>query len=155
MKSALCLDLGNNCGWAYRSALGLVSFGTETFELKRWEGGGMRFLRFEAFLTGMHETSPIDAVFYEEVRRHVATGAAHVYGGFQATLTAWCEKQKLPYAAVPVGTIKKHATGKGNASKDAMIAAMVARGHVPQDDNQADALALLEWAVAECLVPEK
>ena len=40
-------------------------------------------------------------------------------------------------------TIKRHATGKGNASKDMVIASMRARGHTPADDNEADALALL------------
>ncbi len=49
---------------------------------------------------------------------------------------------------MPVGTIKKHATGKGNAGKDLVIAAMTALGHVPADDNEADALALLHWATA-------
>jgi hypothetical protein len=48
---------------------------------------------------------------------------------------------------VPVGTIKRHATGKGNANKGLMIAAMRARGHSPADDNEADALALLYWAI--------
>ena len=49
---------------------------------------------------------------------------------------------------MPVGTIKKHATGRGNARKDAMLAAARARGHSPADDNEADALALLYWAIA-------
>ena len=30
-------------------------------------------------------------------------------------LTAWCEEHELPYQGVPVGTIKRYATGKGNA----------------------------------------
>jgi Holliday junction resolvasome RuvABC endonuclease subunit len=48
-----------------------------------------------------------------------------------------------------VGTIKKHATGKGNADKVAMVEAMQLRGHPVTDDNEADALALLYWAL-EC-----
>ena len=64
-------------------------------------------------------------------------------------LTAWCEHHNIPYQGVPVGTIKKHATGKGNAGKDEMIAAIRARGHTPGDDNEADALALLHWAIAQ------
>ena len=68
-----------------------------------------------------------------------------------ATLTAWCEHHQIPYGGVPVGTIKKHATGKGNASKDEMVAAMRVLGHNPTDDNEADALALLAWAVERTL----
>ena len=51
------------------------------------------------------------------------------------------------YAGVPVGTIKLHATGKGNADKAAMIAAMRLAGHNPADDNEADALAIVRWAL--------
>ena len=73
--------------------------------------------------------------------------AAHAYGGFMGHLTAWCEHHNIPYQGVPVGTIKKHATGKGNAGKSEMIVAAKVRGHNPVDDNEADALALLHWAI--------
>jgi Holliday junction resolvasome RuvABC endonuclease subunit len=49
---------------------------------------------------------------------------------------------------VPVGTIKRYVTGKGNADKQAVIAAVKALGFSPADDNEADALALLHWALA-------
>lgn len=49
---------------------------------------------------------------------------------------------------MPVGTIKRHATGRGNANKEAMMAAIRALGHQPADDNEADALALLDFALA-------
>ena len=64
-----------------------------------------------------------------------------------ATLTAWAETRGVPYQGVPVGTIKKHATGKGNASKAMMIEAAQARGYRPVDDNEADAIAILHWAL--------
>jgi Holliday junction resolvasome RuvABC endonuclease subunit len=48
---------------------------------------------------------------------------------------------------VPVGAIKRHVTGRGNADKEAVIAAVRARGFTPADDNEADALALLDWAL--------
>ena len=97
----------------------------------------------QANLTG------IGAVYFEEVRRHLGVDAAHVYGGLLATLTAWCEHHQIPYQGVPVGTIKRHATGKGNAGKAGVIAAMKALGHPVTDDNEADALALLHWALAQ------
>jgi Holliday junction resolvasome RuvABC endonuclease subunit len=64
-----------------------------------------------------------------------------------ATLTAWAESANIAYQGVPVGTIKRHATGKGNANKDAMMAAARARGFSPADDNEADAIAILLWAI--------
>lgn len=78
----------------------------------------------------------------------MGTDAAHVFGGLLATLTSWAELNSIPYEGVPVGTIKRFATGRGNADKAAVIAAMQARGFRPADDNEADALALLLWATS-------
>ena len=146
----LALDLGTTTGWALRGSDGHITSGSESFRPQRFEGGGMRFLRFRRWLTEIKQSCDrIDCLHFEEVRRHVSTDAAHVYGGFLATLTAWCEHHQIPYQGVPVGTIKKHATGKGNASKEDVIAAVQARGHDPVDDNEADALALLLWAIEQ------
>ena len=144
----LALDLGTTTGWALRDGTGHITSRAACFRPQRFEGGGMRFLRFKRWLTELKaHADGIDALVFEEVRRHVSTDAAHVYGGFLATLTAWCEHHGIPYQGVPVGTIKKHATGKGNAGKQAMVAAMQALGFRPEDDNEADALALLLWAL--------
>lgn len=146
-NTILALDLGTTTGWALRHRDGSIAHGFARFRPQRFEGGGMRFLRFRRRLTELRATSEdIHAVYFEEVRRHAGVDAAHAYGGFLATLTAWCEHHRIPYQGVPVGTIKKHATGKGNASKDEVIAAMRALGHAVSDDNEADALALLHWA---------
>ena len=108
----------------------------------------MRYLRFRHWLDELVKLGgSIDRIVFEEVRRHAGTDAAHVYGGLMGTLTAWGELNAVPYEGVPVGTIKRFATGKGNADKAAVIAAMQARGFHPADDNEADALALLLWAI--------
>jgi hypothetical protein len=156
----LALDLGTTTGWALRSANGPVAHGFVSFKSQRFEGGGMRYLRFGRWLADMltlnepktgaqANLTGIGAVYFEEVRRHLGVDAAHVYGGLLATLTAWCEHHQIPYQGVPVGTIKRHATGKGNAGKAGVIAAMKALGHPVTDDNEADALALLHWALAQ------
>ena len=148
MPSILALDLGTQAGWALRDRDGGVTSGSESFKPQRFEGGGMRYLRFKRWLTEIKQSCDgIDAVYFEEVRRHAGVDAAHAYGGFMAHLTAWCEHHQIPYQGVPVGTIKKHATGKGNANKDQMISAARLRGHAPADDNEADAIALLLWAI--------
>lgn len=147
--TVLALDLGTTLGWAVRVS-GQVMSGTEPFKLGRFEGGGMRYLRFVRWLDDLWRFSgPLASVYFEEVRRHKGVDAAHAYGGFLAQLTAWCERHAVPYQGVPVGTIKKFATGKGNASKDAMVAAARQWGHEPADDNEADALALMHWATAQ------
>ena len=147
----LALDLGTQTGWALRGHDGTGTSGTVAFRHDRFSGGGMRFLKFKRWLGDMLEAAgAIDAVYFEEVRRHLGVDAAHAYGGFLAHLTAWCEHQGIAYEGVPVGTIKRHATGRGNANKAAMMAAIVARGYAPADDNEPDALALLDWAIGAC-----
>jgi Holliday junction resolvasome RuvABC endonuclease subunit len=147
-ETVLALDLGTSTGFAIRTADGRITSGTMIFRPSRFEGGGMRYLRFQNWLGEIARLGgPIDRVVFEEVRRHAGTDAAHVYGGLLGTLTAWGEMHAVPYEGVPVGTIKRFATGKGNANKTAMIAAMQARGFHPGDDNEADALALLLWAI--------
>jgi len=147
-RGLLALDLGTTTGWALCYANGTVVSGTQDFKPRRFEGGGMRYVRFTDWLVELAMScNGIGRIVFEEVRRHVGTDAAHVYGGFLATLTSWCEEHELPYEGVPVGTIKRHVTGKGNADKAAMIAAVRARGFKPADDNEADAIALLLWAI--------
>ena len=143
----LALDLGTTTGWALRLGSETHS-GTVSFRPSRYDGGGMRYVRFRNWLDqlGAERALP-QAVYFEEVRRHVGTDAAHVFGGLLATLTAWCEERGLAYQGVPVGTIKRHVTGKGNVDKQAVIAAVRDRGFSPADDNEADAIAILLWAL--------
>ena len=143
----LCLDLGTTTGFAIQTTDGAISSGTVSFRPSRYDGGGMRYLRFRRWLDAVADDAGIpEAVHYEEVRAHAGTDAAHIHGGFLAMLTSWCEQHSVPYQGVPVGTIKRHLTGKGNADKAAMITAIRARGFNPVDDNEADALAILLWA---------
>ena len=156
MSTIMAVDLGTTTGWAMRTTDGSTVSGTQSFKPGRFEGGGMRYLRFRAWLAEvLVGAGGIGAVYFEEVRRHAGVDAAHAYGGFLATLTAWCEHNAIPYGGVPVGTIKKFATGRGNADKAAMVAAMQALGFSPADDNEADALALLQWALASSPTPDR
>jgi Holliday junction resolvasome RuvABC endonuclease subunit len=148
IPSILALDLGTTTGWAVRTARCRILHGTAEFRPSRYEGGGMRYLRFGKWLDQtLDVTAGIDAVYFEEIRKHAGTDAAHVFGGLLATLTSWCEQHGLPYQGVPVGTIKRFAAGKGNADKAAMISAVRERGFEPADDNEADAIAILLWAL--------
>ena len=142
----LALDLGTTTGWATGGDVAAHS-GTVKFAHGRYEGGGMRFLKFEQWLE--QNWTHARVVYFEEVRRHIGTTAAHVYGGFLATLTAWCEKHKISYQGVPVGTIKKFATGKGNADKIQMVAAANDAGWTVTDDNEADAYWILRYAMSQ------
>lgn len=150
----LALDLGTRCGWALAEGNGegeIVRIDSGEWDLSggRYEGGGMRFLRFRQFIRDVLPMA--DRVAYEEVRHHLGVDAAHVYGGLQATLTEECEMQQIPYESIPVGTIKKYACGKGNANKDMMLARaqelwpdIEIAGH-----DQADALHIARYVISQ------
>ena len=110
----LALDLGTTMGWALRARDQQIAHGFVSLRPQRFEGGGMRFLRFKRWLTELKgAATDIHAVYFEEVRRHAGVDAAHVYGGLMATLTsitfcrsdpATSSSDSRPDRADPLGT---------------------------------------------------
>ena len=49
--TVLALDLGTKTGWALHGQDQAITSGTVEFKNDRWQGGGMRFLRFKQWLT--------------------------------------------------------------------------------------------------------
>ena len=147
-STILALDLGTTTGFAIAGVDGGITSGTAEFRLDRWQSGGMRVQLFKRWLTEIkNQAGGLDLVVYEQVRNHAGVDAAHSFGGWLAILTAWCDHHDIDYEGVPVGTIKRFIAGKGNADKEAVIAAVRARGFHPADDNEADAIAILLWAI--------
>jgi Holliday junction resolvasome RuvABC endonuclease subunit len=151
IKRILGIDPGTNCGWAVLEDGKVLASGCWDLKPRRHEGGGMRFVKFRgSLLQVINSYGPFAAVGYEEVRRHAGTDAAHVYGGIVAVLSEALEGLSLPYLGVPVGTVKKLATGKGNADKEMMVeAAAKILGRAPEDDNEADAIFVALAAASE------
>jgi len=150
--TTLCLDLGTRTGWAIVKDGAIIASGEWNHapsSQRRFDGGGVRFLRFRRRLCELAQDG-IEHVVVEEVRRHLGVDAAHAYGGYLAVLQTWCEDDGVTYEAVPVGQIKKHATGKGNASKDQMIAAAKAKWPDARfdSDNEVDARWLADFVIA-------
>lgn len=146
----LAIDPGTKCGYAFSAGTAEVA-GSGVWDLKpkRMEGGGMRFARLRQYLTELHASVSLEAVYFEEVRAHKGTDAAHIYGGIIAVITEFCEDNNIPYQGKPVSEIKRFATGKGNAKKEDVIAAVRKWGYSPTDDNEADAIAILLLARSE------
>lgn len=143
----LALDLGTKLGWAVRSRDGRIVHGTEAFTPRKSWTPGQRWLRARSFLAETIVRHQVHAIAYEDVKRHAGTDAAHAYGAFLCLVQMVADSHRTALLPVGVGTIKKHWTGKGNADKDAMKAQAKARGFSVVDDNDADALAILHWAV--------
>lgn len=146
----LGLDLGNNTGWSLYNDGVIISgvWENSRSSQSRFEGGGMRYVRF---LDNLKKLPRPDRIAFEEVRSHKRSGqrsenvgAAQVYGGYLAILAQWCEKENIPFEGVPVGVIKKRATGKGNANKEKVIQATTELSKKDiYDDNEADAFWLM------------
>ena len=138
----LGIDPGTFCGFALLDDDTRVASGTWDLSVKRHESAGMRFVRLERQLREILEDG-VDLIAFEEVARHAGTQAAHIYGGIIAVIKLTAEKKGIAYVGVPVGTVKKLATGKGNADKLQMRLAACAMwdGVLEEiDDNEADAL---------------
>lgn len=146
----LALDLGTTTGYALVLANGSRLSGRRSFKPRRHENWSARFTAFRRLLSELAAIEDVVSVHYEEVHRHKGTDAAHVYGGFVASLGEWCEQHGVALTGVGVGTIKKFATGNGAAGKAAMIEAAFARWGVSAiDDNEADAVCLRELVVSQ------
>jgi len=150
IMNILALDLGTKCGYA--SSYG--SGGVLKLKPTTNESAGERYRKFRGWLKVTLQ-APFDLVVYEEVHRHIGTDAAHVYGGLVAVLQCECLESKTEYKGVGVGTIKKHATGNGHASKEDMVLAATLKFKSINviDDNHADALHLLDYAIKTFSLP--
>ena len=149
MKKILALDLGTKTGWAFCNSHGVISSGSKSFLNTRFESVGMRFLKFNDWLNSVNYIDGgFDIVYFESVNRHLGTAAAHAYGGYMGVLMAWCEFAKIPYQGIGVGTIKLSACGNGRASKKDMVNKAIELGFYVGDDNQADAIHLLRYAIS-------
>lgn len=147
----LALDLATTCGWAYSTRNGTIRSGREKFSAGRNPHAGYRWVLMRTWLNDVsREVGGFQTVYFEEVKqRFVSNLAARAYCGYLAILEAWCAANNVPMVGVGVGTVKKHWTGFGNADKDAMVIEARRRGFNPRDDNEADALAILSYAVKE------
>ena len=141
----LALDVATHCGWAVSHEI----YGVWDLSPKRDESAGMRLIRFRYKLKEVIEKEKINLVVFERPGgRHV--GAVIVHSELQGQVKVVCEDLSIPYRGYSSQEIKKFATGKGNANKVAMIdAAKDKLGYPGKNDNEADALWLLELAKSD------
>jgi Holliday junction resolvasome RuvABC endonuclease subunit len=151
--TTLALDLATTCGFAILREDGRIVSGAQSFAPRTVKGEkerpGARWVKFRAWLVELHQAHQLTAIAYEEVNFIGGPGGAYavqVYGGFVAVMQHFCEGFRIPYAPHGVGVIKQAWTGRGNASKDDMVARCRELGFKPIDDNEADAIALLHVA---------
>jgi hypothetical protein len=156
----LALDLGTRTGWAW-SHTGAMESGVTVFDVRRGESPGMRFLAFRRWLEellGLTSASlvwPSQSVLPLPLPRLVVWEAAHHRGGaatelavgFATRVMETCAQAGIEYASVHSGTLKKFATGRGDAGKPAMLEAARDRtAYRGVSEDEADARLLLLYA---------
>ena len=146
----LALDPATHYGFAYQDGNNAIVSGTWDLSSKRDESKGMKLIRLESKLNEIAKLG-IDLIVFEAARNAMPQmqGALVVQAELQGVLKLWAEKNKLDYRGYSPSEIKKHATGKGNCGKPAMIAAAKKKFNFSGDDNEADALWVLDLAKSE------
>lgn len=140
----LALDLATKTGWAHTCG----DSGVQSFQPRRGDSPGMRWIEFRAWLNRLLDAAPADLIVYEQAH-HRGGAPTHVAHAFIAKAEEVAAERGIEITNRHTATIKKFATGKGNADKKAMLQAARARGWCPADDNEADALWLLALMQAE------
>ena len=167
----LALDLGLHCGWAAvlpRTAESDLPDDIKKFYILPdrdgndsvydiWHGTWhLKKHPKEDFITPiakfrsiLNAFNTVDAVAYEDVKSIFRGNyAALNYGGLKTIIELYAFEREISIYPVSVGTIKKYASGKGNANKKVMMQECQARlGIKPRDDNEADALWLLDYII--------
>ncbi|MHB8110521.1 MAG: hypothetical protein ACYDHW_10875 [Syntrophorhabdaceae bacterium] len=138
----LALDCATKTGWALIKSGEVYESGVQDFSKKRGESNGAMFLKFRQWLKQMMIMSDPGLVVYEQAH-HRGGAATEVCVNLTGRVQEICAASSFEYATIETRTLKKWATGKGTADKQAMIEAAKAKtGLLPKDDNEADAILL-------------
>ena len=141
----LALDPATHCGWAINRDL----YGVWNLTAKRDESASMRLIRLRSKLHEIIPSEHINLVVFERPGGRFKASII-VQSEIQGQIKTVCEDLNVPYRAYSSKEIKKFATGKGNAGKPKMIeSAQNFLGYPGKDDNEADALWILELAKSE------
>lgn len=141
----LSLDVASVTGWATSR----TEYGTWNFKTRADESMGMKLIRFRSKLDEVKELMDFNLIVYERAAGRFKKAIIHE-AKLLGLLEEWCETHGIQYRAYSATEIKKYATDKGNAGKPLMIkAAQDKLGYTGKDDNEADALWMLELAKEE------
>lgn len=142
----LALDPATKCGWAHS----LGPSGVWDCSIRPDESDGMRVLRLAGKIRDVHRMLGIDLIAYERATSVPGRARATItHSELQGAIKLLAEELSYTYRGYSAGEIKKHATGKGNCGKAAMVEAAKKRGWEVEDDNHADALFLLDLAQSD------
>lgn len=142
----LALDAATKTGWCLWQKGKVVESGVQDFSKRRGESNGMMFLRFRRWLSQMLLDNHVTLAIFEQAH-HRGGAATEICINMIGRIQEICEELQIEYASLHSATLKKWATGRGNADKAEMVArAKEILGRKPLDDNEADAVLLASYA---------
>lgn len=119
-------------------ATGIAYANGRTHTVQTRRTGDHRLLVVEAAVRDLIEHGHCDLAAVEDLPTNAKS--AGVTGMVQGVVRALLLSNDVPYALVPAASLKKYATGKGNAGKPEMAVAAFKRAGIEfADDNQCDA----------------
>lgn len=136
----LSLDIASTTGWAISPTL----YGTWDLKTRKDESMGMKLIRFRSKLKEICKLEDIKIVIYERPAGQHKNSIIHE-AKLIAVVEEFCEDNQIDYRAYSAKEIKSFATGNGNANKkDMILAAQQKYGYPGNNDNEADAILMLE-----------
>lgn len=140
----LALDLATKTGWAHSSG----ASGVQDFAPRRGDSPGMRWIEFRAWLNRLLDSAPTDVIAYEQAH-HRGGAATHVAHSLISAVEVIAAERGIEVTNRHTATIKKHALGSGRGDKADMMIAACRRGWSLTDDNECDAMWLLDLVRGE------
>lgn len=158
--SILGLDLGSTTGWAIwcdgniHSGVWVLASERELAAQRRDGRDRTCDMRFTRLLRYLRETVgqyPTISIAFEDVQFQSSRAQTQLWASLRAAVWAVASDRGLAVACVATGTLKKFATGRGDATKDAMAAALAALrppwARQTLSHDEIDALWVLRWAL--------
>jgi len=144
----LALDIALRTGFAYGNTPEDIQFGTRDFSGLSSDNAvrGRRFNRW--LLELLTEIEPHD-VYIERGFYKNGLPTTELLWGLTWEANRAAESRNIPRHMISPMTIKKSICGSGKAKKPEVMAAVKGKGFNVQDDNAADAVALLLYAMGE------
>lgn len=138
----IALDIATNTGWAVGGFDHPIVFGSRSFK----NYAGQRAImgnRFAVWLNDMiAELKPTHMAI--EAPMYAKGGAPHLLIPLTYEAEKAANRFSLPYEEFAPRTVKKFMTGTAKATKQDMIEAAKVIGHKVNNDDQADAIAVLK-----------
>jgi Holliday junction resolvasome RuvABC endonuclease subunit len=149
--TVVAIDPGKHLGWAVQAADGAFRHGADNLPTD------MKWRALRGLLNRLAANhGPVHAVWIEKSIWKRQAYAMLDHGGFLAITEDWCQVNRARFEWAAPSSIKSHITGSGRAKKaDVMHHVQMVHGVKTKSDDEADAIALLDYALAQMALRDR